>query len=567
MALKAGQIFAGYEILRELGRGGMGAVYEARQLALQRIVALKILPPHLAGEEGFVARFQSEAIAAANVNHANIVQVFTAGESEGIEYIAMEFIEGETIQHRLKRLGRLPLTEALDIAYHVATALDHAWHTTQLIHRDVKPDNIFLAHNGTVKLGDFGLAKILREGATSATVTGIVLGSAHFMSPEQARGARDLDARTDIYSLGCTLHYMMTGRTVFEGPDFLSVMYKHVNEAPAPLQTFLPHCPLGVNRLLTRMLAKEREQRPQSYAELIEEIVHARDEARVWEQSDERQRRRMARPQPPRRPSRWAYAMAMVAVVVLAASYVYGRRAERPNRAPTSLMLSDPSDRRDFIRRVENLPADERIERVMATLREANPNFVGQEDYSVKGGVVTELTLPSVGLQNLWPLCALQHLSVLNIVGNPAARRRGTVTDLSALAELPLEELDISWTAVEDLRPLVKTPLKTLRAANTRLRDLTPLRGLQLTELDLTFTEVADLSPLKGMPLTELRLKDAKVRDLSPLKGMPLQTVSFDVRLLRPQSDTVRSWKELETINDEPVRNFENRLQPARRNP
>ncbi|HEY0551975.1 MAG TPA: serine/threonine-protein kinase, partial [Verrucomicrobiae bacterium] len=163
MALTPGQQFAGYEILCELGRGGMGAVYQARELSLQRAVALKILPPHLSNDKDFVARFQSEAIAAANVSHPNIVQIFSAGEYQGIEYIAMEFVEGETIQQRLRRCGRLPLTEALDIAYHVATALDHAWQTAQLIHRDVKPDNLFLAQNGTVKLGDFGLAKVLRE--------------------------------------------------------------------------------------------------------------------------------------------------------------------------------------------------------------------------------------------------------------------------------------------------------------------------------------------------------------------------------------------------------------------
>ncbi len=560
MALKAGQIFAGYEILRELGRGGMGAVYEARQLALQRTVALKILPPHLADEEGFIARFQSEAIAAANVNHANIVQVFTAGESEGIEYIAMEFIEGETIQQRLKRLGRLPLTEALDIAYHVAAALDHAWQTAQLIHRDVKPDNIFLAQNGTVKLGDFGLAKILREGATSATVTGVVLGSAHFMSPEQARGQRDLDARADIYSLGCTLHYMMTGRTVFEGPDFMSVMYKHVNEAPAPLHTLLPHCPAGVNRLLTRMIAKKRDARPPSHAELVGEILHVRDEARVWEHSDERQRRRMARDEPPRKNSHWAYALAVSAALVAAGSYVYATRTERPERPAASALLADPSDRRDFIRRVENLSLDERIERVMTALQEANPHFAGKkEDYRVEDGEITELTLSSVGLQNIWPLCALENLRVLNLAGDPAARRRGTLADLSALAELRLEELDVSWTAVEDLAPLAKTPLKILRAANTRVRSVAPLQGLALTELDLSFTDVADVAPLKKMPLTELRLNDTKVSELAPLRGLPLQTVTADSRPLRAQSDVVRSWSQLETINGAPARNQEGR--------
>src|SRR4051794_25645646 len=127
MALTVGQLFAGYEILAELGRGGMGAVYQARQVALQRVVALKILPPHLAGDGNFLARFQAESIAVAHLNHPNIVHVYTAGEAEGIEYMAMELIQGETIQQRLRRYGRLPLTEALDIAYHVATALDYAW--------------------------------------------------------------------------------------------------------------------------------------------------------------------------------------------------------------------------------------------------------------------------------------------------------------------------------------------------------------------------------------------------------------------------------------------------------
>ena len=387
------------------------------------------------------------------------------------------------------------------------------------------------------------------------------------MSPEQARGQRDLDARADIYSLGCTLHYMMTGRTVFEGPDFMSVMYKHVNEAPAPLHTLLPHCPAGVNRLLACMLAKEREQRPQSHAELIEQIVHVRDEARVWEQSDERQRWRMAQGEPRRRSLHWVYAALLVASVAVTASYVHDKRAERPGRASVSLMLSDPSDRRDFIRQVEKLPADERIERVMAKLREANPNFTGQEDYSVKGGMVAELTLNSVGLQNLWPLCALEHLRVLNLAGDSAARRRGNLTDLRPLAELPLEELDVSWTAAEDLGPLAKTQLRTLRASNTRVRSLAPLQGLPLTELDISFTEVADLTPLKNMGLTELRLNNTKVQDFSPLRAMPLQTVSFDARLLRGQAEVIRSWTQLESINGTPARNFDNRLQPGRRNP
>jgi eukaryotic-like serine/threonine-protein kinase len=153
MSFTAGQQFAGYEIVAELGRGGMGAVYEAREILLQRVVALKILPPHLATDENFIARFQAEAVAAARLNHPNIVHVYAAGEEQGIDYIAMELVPGETIQDRVRRCGRLPMTEALDVAFHVATALQHAWQTAQMVHRDVKPENILLAENGVVKLG------------------------------------------------------------------------------------------------------------------------------------------------------------------------------------------------------------------------------------------------------------------------------------------------------------------------------------------------------------------------------------------------------------------------------
>ena len=562
MALTPGQLFAGYEILCELGRGGMGAVYQARELSLQRIVALKILPPHLSQDKDFVTRFQSEAIAAANVSHPNIVQVFSAGEHEGIEYIAMEFVEGESIQQRLRRCGRLPLTEALDIAYHVASALDHAWQTAQLIHRDVKPDNIFLAQNGTVKLGDFGLAKILREGTSSVTVTGFVMGSPHFISPEQARGQRDVDCRTDIYSLGCTLHYMMTGRTVFEGPDFVSIMYKHVNDTPAPLHTLLPNCPVAVNALLTRMIAKEREQRHQTYAELLEHIVHARHDAALWEQSDERQRQRMAGAERPRGNSRRVYVVAALAALVVAVGLVYDKRSERTEAVASVITLEDPSDRRDFIRRVEKLPPFERLDRVMAKMRELNPAFDGKEKYTVEDDFITELSFSSVGVKNVWPLSALTHLRVLRCSGDATNRRRSDLSDLSALAELPLEEVDCSWTSVEDLGPLSKLKLKSLNCSNTRVRNLSPLKSLPLAELDISGTGVTDLSPLKGRALTSLRCRDTKVSDLSALRDMPLQTVSINPKLLRGQAELVRSWAQLEVLNDEPPRGAGGRFLP-----
>ena len=523
MPLSAGQQFAGYEILGEIGRGGMGAVYQARQVSLQRLIALKILPPHLADEPGFLARFQSEAVATASLNHPNIVQVYAAGESGGLEYIVMEYVEGETIQHRLRRCGRLPLTEALDIAYHVATALDHAWQQARLVHRDVKPDNIFLAQNGTVKLGDFGLAKIFREGTSSVTVTGHVLGSPHFISPEQARGQRDLDHRADIYSLGCTLHYMMTGRTVFEAPDFVSILLKQVSEPPAPLRTLLPNSPAAVNRLLARLLEKNREDRPQSYAELLEELAHTRGDAAVWEAGDEGHRKRMVVAEDRSSRSPWIYVAALLVALVVLAGFFYRQRQDQGPADANVLRLTDPSDRRDFVQAIGRLPAAGRVERVMARMQELNPDFAGREKYAVEDGVVTELSFSSVGVKNLWPLAALKHLRVLRCPGDVANQRRSDLADLAPLAELPeLEEIDVRWTNVEDLRPLARLPLKVLR------------------------------------------LNDTRVRDLGPLRGVPLQTLEGDPRLLRGAIDLLKSWPQLESINGVAPREFLSRRLKAR---
>ena len=519
MSLTVGQQFAGYEIVAELGRGGMGAVYQARQLSLQRVVALKILPPHLASDQNFIARFQAEAVAAANLNHPNIVHVYAAGEKDGIEFMAMEHVEGETIQQRVRRCGRLPLTEALDVAFHVATALEYAWQSAQMVHRDVKPENIFLAQDGAVKLGDFGLAKILRDGASSATVTGHIMGSPHYISPEQARGLREIDYRADIYSLGCTLHYMLTGRTVYEGPDFVSIVLKHINDSPAPLSTLLPNCPGAVSRLLSRMLARERGQRHGSYAELIEEIAIVRAEAAVWEASDERQRRRMSGEEVGGGKSRRVIGVSVLLLLVMAGGLLYARRAARTSTPTSIVTLADPSDRRDFVQSLADLSPLERMERIMAKFREVNPEFVGKEKFLVEDDTVTELSISSIGVRNLWPITALTNLRVLSCVGDPVGKRRGDLSDLSPVAALPrLEELDCSWTSVEDL------------------------------------------APLQGMALAVLRCNDTRVRDLAPLARMPLKTVTFDPRLLRRSREIIGSWAHAETINETPFREVARRL-------
>ena len=173
--LQNGQSFADYVIIAKLGEGGMGTVYQAREPALDRLVALKTLRPELASVQPLISRFKREAIAAAKCTYTGIVQVFRTGEFEGTHYIAMEYVAGESLAKRIQRTGRLPTNEALALGVEVAKALNYAWQKAQLIHRDVKPDNIFIATDGTVKLGDFGLVKVMNHDTadTALTVPGL----------------------------------------------------------------------------------------------------------------------------------------------------------------------------------------------------------------------------------------------------------------------------------------------------------------------------------------------------------------------------------------------------------
>src|SRR3984957_4171417 len=218
-----GQQLGEFEILERIGQGGMGAVYKARQKSLKRMVALKTLQASLADDADYIARFEQEAVAAAGLNHPNLVQVYSAGENEGMHWFAMEYVEGESAKTRLKRKGRLDPLEAIAIAIHVATALEYGWRKASLIHRDIKPDNIFLSTDGEVKLGDLGLAKSAGQ-TQGLTITGHSMGTPHYISPEQVEAMKDVDLRADIYGLGCTLFHLLSGQAPFEGNSAVAIM-------------------------------------------------------------------------------------------------------------------------------------------------------------------------------------------------------------------------------------------------------------------------------------------------------------------------------------------------------
>ncbi len=259
----------GYRMLEPLGRGSMGAVYRALQVSLDRTVAIKVLSPALAHNPTYCRRFEREALASARLNHPNIVAALDVGEDAGYRYLVMEFVAGRTVAQVLQA-GPMDERRAAGVILQVARALDHA-HRNGLVHRDVKPANILVTKEGVAKLGDLGLAKEVQADG-SQTEEGLAMGTPFYVSPEQARGEKTIDIRTDIYGLGATFYHMVTGRVPFPGPNPAVVMSKHLSATLTPPDEVSEQVSRGVAQIIEKMMAREREGRYQSPAELMADL-------------------------------------------------------------------------------------------------------------------------------------------------------------------------------------------------------------------------------------------------------------------------------------------------------
>jgi DNA-binding NarL/FixJ family response regulator len=273
MELAIGATFAGHRIDGEAGRGGMGVVYRATDLTLDRRVALKLIEPGMAGDPVFRARFVSECKLAAAIDHPNVVPIFHAGEERGALYVTMRYIDGTDLRTLLGEVGRLQPARAVRIVAQVAGALDAA-HERGLVHRDVKPANVLLATRDGIErafLTDFGVTKE-RSAQGGLTKTGFAVGTADYMAPEQARGA-EVDGRADIYALGCVLYRALTGAVVYERDSDVEKMWAHIHEPPPRLLEVSPGLPPGLGEVLDRALAKRPEDRPQTGADLAAQAL------------------------------------------------------------------------------------------------------------------------------------------------------------------------------------------------------------------------------------------------------------------------------------------------------
>ena len=267
-----GRQLADYQVLRRLGRGAMADVYLAEQSSLQRQVALKVLHASLANDTTYVERFHNEARAAASLLHANIVQIYEVGEVEGIHFIAQEYVAGHNVAEAIRRQGPFAPGRVVNILYQVAAALakadDEGW-----VHRDIKPENIMLSRSGEVKVADFGLARA-QDGGVGLTQVGMTMGTPLYMSPEQIEG-RQLDIRSDLYSLGVTAYYMIAGEPPFRGDTALSVAVQHLNKQPPSLAQKRPDTPPVLVEIVQRLMAKQPQQRFEDPASLAVQLRHA----------------------------------------------------------------------------------------------------------------------------------------------------------------------------------------------------------------------------------------------------------------------------------------------------
>ncbi len=260
----------GYEILSQIGQGAMGVVFKARQLAMDRIVAIKFLPTNLAKDEANVQRFLREARAAAQLRHPNVIAVHDAGQAGNLYYIAMEYVDGDPANKVVEKEGPLPEEKLLSVARDIASALVCA-HDLKIFHRDVKPDNIMLSSDGRALLADLGIAKFGSSRDPSITDKGIAIGSPHYMSPEQVRGAVT-DARSDLYSLGASLYFLASGRTPFSGASSREVMSKHLTDTPRSLGELRPGLSPRFISLVARLMAKDPDDRFGSAREVVEAV-------------------------------------------------------------------------------------------------------------------------------------------------------------------------------------------------------------------------------------------------------------------------------------------------------
>ena len=460
-----------------------------------------------------------------------------------------------------------------------------------LVHRDIKPANLMLTPDGVVKLLDLGLARLQQaetdDKSSTMTAEGAIMGTPDYIAPQQALESHTVDIRADLYSLGCTLYFLLTGQVPFPGRLLTDKLLKHQLHEPQPIEQLRPDVSSWVARVVRKLMAKRPADRYQNPAELAEVLatrgelgVSSSDEAETIVQRCptvvrpfvESPASAFVRNEPdtdsrvsdaPQRPREQKYRWLRYGVgggLVLLVGITFLLFLLKPSVQQTRQENTESSTRRGmrpanrvrakvdeaWLMEVAAMPAEQPIEAVAAKLKECNPDFDGKVTHTIQDGVVTELQFLTDKVTDISPVRALVGLRRLNCGGTRGEGKlddlsllkgmnlttlacAGTqVEDLSPLKGMQLTELNVWYTPVSDLTPLQGMPLTILGCGGTQVAELSPLKGMKLDELNVWGTPVPDLSPLKGMKLTTLACGSTPVSDLSPLQGMMLKTLHFD---------------------------------------
>lgn len=510
-----------YRIERLLGRGGMGAVYLATDTRLDRPVALKILLPQFTASPVARERILREARSAARIADDHVVTVYEADERDGMPFIAMQCLQGESLEEHLRKKTEFSIDQVLRIAEEAAKGLAAA-HALGLVHRDVKPGNIFLeAPSGRAKVLDFGLAKAF-DAPTELTGSGTLIGTPAFMSPEQGRG-KALDARTDLFSLGVVLYRLCAGKLPFEGANTMAILTALAVDQPKPVRRINPATPEPLARLIHDLLAKDPDERPQSAAEVVERVRRMR--------AGEPDRKK-----PRRSPLIAGGLFALFALVALGIIITIKNKdgvetkIEVPDGA--TVTLKDTSGKEvaafsfttnaEWEKSVAGLKGDALMAAVAERLKQLNPGFrVNALEHRLYNGDVIALVITDASnLSDIGPLRVLTGLKDLYFNGgfrNPV--------DISPLKGLKLTSFQANGCPIKDIAPLAGMPLYRAHFWGSKIEDWSPLRGMKLTHCNVGHSPIKDISVLKGMPLEELCLNLSPVEDLTPLVGAPLKVL------------------------------------------
>ncbi len=579
-------VLGNYVLMEKIGAGGMGQVFKAEHRRMKRLVAIKLLPAAMTRDKASIARFEREVEAAAKISHANIVAAHDADCFNGIHFLVMELVEGSDLSAVVKKNGPLSVEQSLNFILQAARGLDAA-HKKGIVHRDIKPANLLLDNNGVVKILDMGLARISLDGSDAPqadlTSTGMIMGTVDYMSPEQAVDTKAADARSDIYALGCSLYYLLSGKSTYDGDTLMKKLLAH-REQPLPmLRAVRPDVTERLDVVFKKMIAKRVEDRLQSMAEVIAELERCATGSTnaatsvepvtttfeggefdfLGKLSVEQTIQATAQNTvAPSTGSKRHLNLAIIGASLLGIAIVAGimLRGLEPNKSqqsqlpdkpvvaetkPTSSAVVDSPKRLAFqmpgfdqwAKDVAAMPADKQLEAVTQKLVELNPGFDGKvSDGSgkappkIENGVVYGFGFLTDNVTDISPVRAFVGLEVLTCIGSDI--NRGQLSDLSPLEGMKLVNLVCYFTRVSGLSPLRQMPLKGLVIFYSQVSDLAPLAGLPLEHLDCGGLPVTDLKPLMkcknlgNLFITQIKVTPTDIADLQ--KALPHCKIKSD---------------------------------------